>query len=349
MRSTSTFPEAGNFLKTITLPTYNRSDYLKRFLGYLKSNDLDGYTLYCGIEKGCQEVVELCRDIDFVEKKLVFNDGVLGLRRNSHKILSEAFKDGSEFNVHLEDDLVLSPDCFNLANWYYEKFFDNRYKYFSFGFFNYESDPAYPNQLIEYPRFTGYGWCCFKENWFNWFDRWWFDDSLSVKWYNLLGWDWAIQGAIKEFNLKNLIPKYSRTNHLEAHGTNINPEYQDKTFSSIKWNQNQKVKDFEVFKGDIEKLLGVYEIQAKKICTSRYGVELPEATIVNAEKQFKGPMNNKLYYKITAECSKPNEFDPDIRKYVEFEKQEKKYLKILLMEKYYKLRGIMKKIILTFG
>ncbi|MDP8202782.1 MAG: hypothetical protein P9M11_11680 [Candidatus Tenebribacter burtonii] len=58
------------------------------------------------------------------------------MRKNPFNLLNTAFNFGSEFNIHLEDDLLVSQDMINLANWYYDNFKSNPSEYSVYGFFH---------------------------------------------------------------------------------------------------------------------------------------------------------------------------------------------------------------------
>ncbi len=232
-------------MKTITLPVANRPQYLKELLDSLRRNNLDEFKLFCGIEPKNDEVLNLCKNIDFVDKTIIINKKKLGVRKNPYNIIQTAFNTGSQFNIHLEDDLIVSPDMINLANWYYDTFQLNSTLYTVYGLFAYDSNPGKPDQIIEISRFDGYGWCCFKQNWNQLFKKYWFNDSLGKKYYKKKGWDWAIQGAFKEFELKALKPILSRTNNIGREGgTFSTPLSHDKTFANLQYNTDKIIKNF---------------------------------------------------------------------------------------------------------
>ena len=115
-------------MKVITLPVATRPHYLKQMLNSLRDNNLDGWTLYVNAEPN-QEVIDVIKAIDFIEVSLVINTERLGVRKNPFNVLNRAFENGAEFVLHLEDDLILSPDAVDLANWYYDEYSDNPMDY----------------------------------------------------------------------------------------------------------------------------------------------------------------------------------------------------------------------------
>ncbi len=142
-------------MKTITLVANNRLNYLKRMIQSLRENDLSGYTLFVGVEPEDQEVVEFCQDFDFMPANVTVNPRKLGVALNPLMTISRAFDAGSDFNVALEDDLVLSPDALDLANWYFALPEEN---YFCLNFFNYCSNCADPAKVQYTDHFAPLGW-----------------------------------------------------------------------------------------------------------------------------------------------------------------------------------------------
>jgi hypothetical protein len=169
-----------------------------------------------------------------------------GARDNMYNVLSHAFKLGSDFNVHLEDDFLLSPDAVDLANWYYENFKDIPSTYMSYGLFNWGSVGDDFSGVVTAPTFHGLGWCAFKENWEECYSRCWYDDVLAGKYANAYGWDWAVEAYFKEFGCKSILPSLSRTKHVgRLNGTCCTIEFFDKTYPSLVWNDTQlRIKEF---------------------------------------------------------------------------------------------------------
>ena len=108
-------------MKTITITSSNRLNYLKPMLESLSKNDTSDWEIFISIEPS--EVRE--KTIDMAEDILPYINFVLperqmGVSGNPHSILEHVFeKRGSTQNIYLEDDLLLSPDVCNLADWYF--------------------------------------------------------------------------------------------------------------------------------------------------------------------------------------------------------------------------------------
>ena len=237
-------------MKTITFPVGYRPGYLKQFLSFLAHQDsISDYKIICSAEKcpPCIEVLETCGlPITILHKPN--STGVRshsGARDNMFNVLNYAFKNGSTFNVHLEDDFVLSPDALNLTDWYYNNFKDDPLAYMSYGLFNWGSGGSDYEGLTTAPSFHGLGWATFKEGWELCYGKYWYDDGLAGKYANAYGWDWAVQAAFSEFKYKSILPAISRTFHAgRLHGTCCTVSFYDKTYPKLIWNKTEKVKDF---------------------------------------------------------------------------------------------------------
>jgi hypothetical protein len=233
-------------MKTITLPVWNRPTYLKRVIESLSKNNLTGYKLFLGVEPGNEQVIELCKSIDFIEKDIVINQFRQGVRRNPFETIKRAFLAGSEYNVHLEDDVVVSPDAFQLCNWYY-KTFSKEPKYMHYGLFHYEGDETHPDKIIEIDMFNGYGWSLFKHNWESLYRDEWFNDKLCLKMFNAHGWDWAISAAYKTYGYKAIVPHYSRSQNIGREGgVFCTSEFYDKTFPQVKYNLTFDISEYSM-------------------------------------------------------------------------------------------------------
>jgi len=155
-------------MKTITFPVGYRPGYLKQFLSFLAHQEsLSDYKIICSAEKcpPCIEVLETCGlPITILHKPN--STGVRshgGARDNMFNVLNYAFANGSTFNVHLEDDFVLSPDALNLTDWYYNTYKNDPLKFMSYGLFNWGSTGSDYQGLVTAPSFHGLGWATFKE------------------------------------------------------------------------------------------------------------------------------------------------------------------------------------------
>lgn len=237
-------------MKTITMPVFNRPHYLERTIESLKKNNLIGYDiLYINIDSKNKNVIDLCESIDFIKIDIQINKNTLGVRKNPYDVINKAFKNGSDFNFHIEDDCILSPDAFHLANWYYENFSEDKYLLLSLcNYFN--DDLCSNNKVVEYDEFIAIGFCFFAFNWYQWIKPFWFKDNI-IKNINGVGWDWSIRSVLRRYKLKTLTPLIPRANHIGITGTFMTPKIQRDLFGNKKHNINKIVTEF-VFNGEKE-------------------------------------------------------------------------------------------------
>jgi hypothetical protein len=215
---------------------------------------LTGYTLYINVDGNNQEVIDLVKGIDFVPTNIQFNKTKLGPRENPYNLINRAFEAGALWVCHFDSDLVISPDAFNLLNWYYETFKANPLTYMSYGLFTYCSGRDKPCYLVRIQNhFNGLGWAIFPENW-NMMKTVWFDNELSHKWFSpqTEGFDWSISALCKEKNISSIIPCFSRTNHIGRIGTYCSEAWQQKAFDGLDWNNDEFHTEF-IFIDEVER------------------------------------------------------------------------------------------------
>lgn len=235
-------------MKTITLTCFNRPHYLIKTIESLKRNNLLGYDiLYINVDSKNNDVIDICYGIDFIKTNIQINRNTLGVRKNPYDVINRAFNNGSDFNFYLEDDCILSPDAFNLSNWYYENFSEDKYLLLSLcNYFNDNSCPI--DKVVEYDEFIAISFCFFSFNWFQYIRPFWFKDNI-IKNINGVGWDWSIRSVIRKYKLKTLTSLIPRSNHIGITGTYMTPKVQRDLFENKKHNTDRIITDF-VFNGD---------------------------------------------------------------------------------------------------
>jgi hypothetical protein len=238
-------------MKTITFPVGYRPNYLIKFLDTLRRQNLEGYEIFCSVEKSpeCIKVLEESG----IEMNIIFKPDSTGAkshsgaRANMYNALSSAFEAGSDFNLHLEDDFLLSPDAVDLANWYYNNYKDKPLTYMSYGMFGFNPRGDDYNALEEVDFFEGLGWAVFKENWEACYRDSWWDESLAKKYYNAYGWDWNIQAYFRDHKCKAIRPLINRTQHNgRIGGTCCTVQHHDKHYVPLKWNTTTRETEFKI-------------------------------------------------------------------------------------------------------
>jgi len=236
-------------MKTISMTAYNRPDYLAATLNDLTKNDPYDWHFFISVDpsdKTEQILRVLNKEYGFASKTIIVNPQRKDHRRNQHDAIAKAFDTGSTFNLHFDDDLFISPDALELANYYERTFKDKPLTFNSYGLFNYDSNPNEPSKLISrVGTFTGLGWMCFREGFEKVFNPNWFYDGLALKIFGSYGWDWSVAAWCKQNNLSEIYPAFSRTNHRGREcGTCCSYEWHDKAFANLQWNKNIIVKEY---------------------------------------------------------------------------------------------------------
>jgi len=238
-------------MKTITFPVGYRPNYLKEFLYCLSQQNLAGYTVVCSAENS-PECIDILKNSKLLLNILYKPNSIgqqshSGARDNMFNVLNAVFTEGTDFNLHLEDDFLLSPDTVDLANWYYENFKNNPLAYTSYGMFGFSPRGDDYTLLEEVPFFEGLGWCAFKENWEACYKPSWYDEVLVKKYFQAFGWDWSVQAFFKEYKCKALRPLINRTQHNgRVGGTCCTVQHHDKHYVPLKWNQTEHITEFKI-------------------------------------------------------------------------------------------------------
>ncbi len=208
-------------MKTVTLPVYKRADYLERTLDALKANRTEGYTLYVSVDPGSEEVAESVRSIDFIPTKILWHKERLGLNENIRTALFAAMDDGSEFNIAIEDDVTLTPDAIDLAEWFQK--YEKRADYLALVFCNFKGKGR-PNVILPSRKFWSWGYCFSREAWVKGFVKGWnyVKEMSSIQDKKKTNWDTSMMRWVLISMYATLQPDLSRSTHIgEAGGTHF--------------------------------------------------------------------------------------------------------------------------------
>lgn len=228
-------------MKTLSITAFNRPQYLKKVIKSLSKNNLTGYDkLYCGLEPGYQETIDICSNIKFIPTELIVNPVNFGVRKNPYELLNKIFQDNSEFNVYIEEDSLLSPDAISLANYHYDNFKDNK-DILLCSFYNYFKQPSNYNtiqksQLLYWNNFVAIGFSLFKYSWEEYMKPYWFSDEIVTEMGGKgIGWDWSVRASMKKHNLKVLTPSLPRSIHIGENGVHCSPRRHKQLFGGKKY------------------------------------------------------------------------------------------------------------------
>ena len=230
-------------MRTITIAAYRRPEYLQEVL-----RSLEKALEYCpefkpdhiilGIDKGGDLEVE--KNDSPIE--IIRWPEHLGVNEHPRRLLQYAFMElGSDFNLHLEDDIVLSPDALRLAMWFQRTPNDAM----TLSLYGASKDFSEPNKLRHRSDFGAWGWATSRAAWLRLLAPYWnYKRDLPI------GWDWSISKLMAEKGLRAMEPVLSRVRNIgREKGTYQTPEGYDRDFSGQTWagvEHMQRIEDFRL-------------------------------------------------------------------------------------------------------
>jgi hypothetical protein len=145
-----------------------------------------------------------------------------GVDANTLRAIKAAFDNGSAFNLHVEDDTVLSPDALDLCDWFFD--LDERSRYAMLCLHSYSKDLSQPLAIVEDARFCPWGWAITRAMWYGWVEPEW----MGKHRVHPMGWDWSVGLTLQRHGLKVLRPVLSRVRNIgRDNGTYETPEHWD--------------------------------------------------------------------------------------------------------------------------
>ena len=232
---------------TITMICHNRPAYLTRALLSIGGADLTGYSaLHIFAEPSDSPEMQnaLATPHTHIPETLEVvvhnNPKRQGVDHNGYQAVSFAFEElGADLNVHIEEDIVISPDALRLSRWYGLNAAAFHEPVMCLCLHNHAGEPI-NERNVHYMRtvynFSPYGWAATKENWKQWFQPEWFTNRWSPDGKIRFGWDWSINyHSEKTHAVKVMVPAVSRANTIgEFGGVNMTPEQWRSTFADHK-------------------------------------------------------------------------------------------------------------------
>lgn len=196
-------------MKTITVTAWRRPQYLMQIVSDLAKNTCDDWRLYCAIEPGNRQTLQVCQRINFVETVIIQNPKRLGVRDNPFSVLTRAFNDGSDVNIYLEEDITISQDVTSIADWYLEN--GNTASELCAALHVKSRTPDDPLVLQRQNVFSALGLIMLRDQWKKHIQPNWYSDGR--------GWDWAIHEYLNsKKKLSTLAPRLSRSTHIGLYG-----------------------------------------------------------------------------------------------------------------------------------
>lgn len=193
----------------MTMTACNRPNYLKEVLDSLSKNaGIEKYTLHFGVEPINVDVCIVCNEVSFIKKEVTVNQKVLGVRNNPYETLERAFKKGYDAVLYLEDDVLLTTDTVNLADWYFK--YEKANDYLCLNLYNHDSSATGdPKAVIAGDKFSALGIGITRHQWYTHF---------KPNWYvHPSGWDFCFTDLVNQ-GLKVLQPEISRSHHIGRFG-----------------------------------------------------------------------------------------------------------------------------------
>lgn len=245
--------------KTITITVNDRPKFFKKILSSLVNNSLHDWHIVVAVEPSKVRDEQLNLIKKFVpQAEVILNDSKLGVRENPFSVLNYVFEElNSKVNIYLEEDIIISPDVCNLANWYYQA--ENRSaclclcnsdtsgsKQINSTLFS-PMNEAISRSCMFYPDekrrtlqkrvgigghhgFSALGLVIKKYQWDNNFKDYWHSHTR--------GWDFGVHEQMLNQSKQVLMPYITRSDHIGTHGTHVGSAKANRKlgFGSLKLN-----------------------------------------------------------------------------------------------------------------
>lgn len=193
-------------MKTISIPTNDRLELLMECLNSIRNAvGYKQWTIVFNCEPK-QRVVDYVSRISWAPIYFHRNPCQMGCWVNTFLAANFAMSLGSDFNLYLEDDIVISRDALTLA----DQFRKSRYQVLSLR----RPEPYlsnFPQRVSSFPGgLLGDGFAWRKEDWPT-IRSLWFQRSSNGK-YEM--WDWSIEHGMKERNITQARPCLNRSQNI---------------------------------------------------------------------------------------------------------------------------------------
>jgi hypothetical protein len=250
-------------LQTITITAYRRSSQFEAALKTLVANDLAGWRILVGIEPSsiAREIANIAETIlQGHDYNITTNSTRLGIKENPFQLIERAFAAGSELNLYLEEDLLLSPDVTTLARWY---FANHRPEWLCLslisggcGSAGLLSNPDHPDLLFAGHAFNSLGFAFRRKEWeINLRGAWMAETAPIVQFDGALtsGWDWSIFAMLMNNpDLRTLQPALARSTHNgRIGGEHCTPVFHDAAFAGLPIHCGAEVLSYRVAPLDV--------------------------------------------------------------------------------------------------
>lgn len=225
--------------KTITIVTNNRPDYFARMYATLIPQFQD-WDIYVFSEPPATGILDVPPKDLPPRLRHIINGRRMGVHLNPFNALWYAFNDEkSDFNLHIEEDLLLSPDLVNMVDWYAVHAEEHPHAIALCPYAETTRPDTGADTLFWVNGWTSMSYAMTAKNWRNFFVRHFFDDFR--------GWDWSLSVAIqKSIRYGVLCPYFSRVMHIGAQGEHVFPSQQEQLFGNKIYYQGPPITEHHV-------------------------------------------------------------------------------------------------------
>ena len=243
--------------KTITIAAYNRPGNLRLLTDSLfdQQASFDDWKLHIRIDAGgdkLDQVWAVAEEVGFVDTRIHRAKENEGINSNTYWLMSHVFDhEQADYNLYLEDDLVLSPDALNVANWYIENEahllatpdLDDIGALCLCKLHDMGRDSL--TDLFFSRAFVGWGFLMSKRQWWAYGNPAW--TTADALWGRPMMWDNSVANYIRERGgrIYNLFPTCSRVTNTGREGVHFTPEKYDKRMTGHVYQQEHKVFDYQ--------------------------------------------------------------------------------------------------------
>jgi tetratricopeptide (TPR) repeat protein len=227
-------------IKSISITGYRRPKYFRQLLECLVENDLHGWKVEIQLEPSpyVGDYIGIAKELlSGYQCAISVNPYLLGVRLNPFALLSRLFEGGSDIVLYLEEDMVISRDAVELANWYSQNAQDDIMclSLLAGASPGLISCPGHEDILFKSKMFNSWGFALTRQNWSRHFQpRWMIDypSSLDFDGKKTIGWDWSMFHYLaRSGGLYALSPVTARATHSGRDGgTHQAPAWHDLVF-----------------------------------------------------------------------------------------------------------------------
>ncbi|TYQ26991.1 glycosyltransferase family 2 protein [Pseudanabaena sp. UWO311] len=241
-------------MKIVAITAYNRPTLLYTCLKKLSNIcNIKNWQIYISIDPSSltSEIVSVIESFSKSNLKInfVINDSKMGVRRNPYKLLQWCFGDEAELVLYLEDDVVVSSDCLqvaeaishtpNFSDYYLcANLLTTTCSSQSILSLPPEVHTAFKAVFLENKFFSSLGIILNRHQFIKYFEPNWFNYPLKLRSFRGAetdGWDIAINDYLLSTNdlfvIQSMIPRIS---HQGTHGTHADYNFHKSAYSHIR-------------------------------------------------------------------------------------------------------------------